>query len=150
MEIISTNALISINATFIAQMLSFLIFVFLCNRVMLRPLYGVIQKRKEYIGRIQTEISAAKKTLNDFAADLEEKKQSVREEAFKLNEEKEEMAAKEAAKMISAARKEIAELGLAAEKDVARQIKDAQTYFEKETRAISLVMMEQVLGRKIG
>lgn len=149
MEIISTTALISINATFIAQLLSFLIFAFLLNRVMLRPLHGIIQQRNHDIQEMKDDISAAKQRLIDLAADLEKQKQSIRNDAFKANEEVEKQASHEASEMFSVARKQIAELSRTAEKDVARQLKEAQKYFQEETQSISNTMMAHILGRKI-
>jgi F-type H+-transporting ATPase subunit b len=149
MEIISTTALISINATFIAQLLSFLIFVFILNRVMLRPLHGVIQQRSHYIQEMKDDITAAEQRLSTFAADLDKQKQAIRNEAFSINEELEKVASGEAAELFNNARKQIVELSLATEKDVARQLKEAQKYFEEETHIISNVLMEHILGRKI-
>ena len=45
MQIITNIALISINETLIVQLLSFLIFLFIINRVMIRPLRGVMSDR---------------------------------------------------------------------------------------------------------
>ncbi len=149
MEIISTTALISINATFIAQLLSFLIFVFILNRVMLRPLNSVIKERNDYMNGMKQDITAAEKKLSDLVVDLDRQKNAVKDEAFKVNDELEKVAVAEATGLFSGARKQIVELSKAAEKDVARQLKEAQKYFEEETQNISVVMMEQVLGRKI-
>ena len=41
MEIITTNALISINATFFVQLITFLLFMVIMNRIMYQPLRGV-------------------------------------------------------------------------------------------------------------
>lgn len=149
MEIINTTALISINATFIAQLLSFLIFVFILNRVMLRPLNNVIKARNDYMTGMKQDISAAEQKMSDLVADLDRQKNAVKDEAFKINDELEKVAGDEATGLFSSARKQIVELSKAAEKDVARQLKEAQKYFEEETQNISVVMMEQVLGRKI-
>ena len=149
MEIISTTALISINATFIAQMISFLIFVFILNRIMLRPLHSVIRERNHYIEGMKNEISADGQRLNEFAADLDKQRQAIKSEAFKVNEELEKLASNEAAQLFTKAREQMVELSKTAEKDVARQLKEAQKYFEEETQNISNVMMEHILGRKI-
>ena len=149
MEIISTTSLISINATFIAQLLSFLIFVFILNRIMLRPLNSVIQQRNDYMAGMKQDISSSKQKLSDMIADLEKKRNTIKNEAFHINDEVEQKASNEAVDLFSSARKQIIELSKAAEQDVARQLKEAQKYFEEETQTISVAMMEQVLGRKI-
>ena len=51
MEIISNIALITINETLIAQLLAFLIFMFVINRLMFKPLQGVMTERQGYIDK---------------------------------------------------------------------------------------------------
>lgn len=149
MEIISTTSLISINATFIAQMLSFLIFVFILNRLMLRPLNSVIQKRNDYLDGMKQDITSSRQKLSDLTADMDKQRNLTKNEAFQLNEKLEQLASDEATELISTARKQISELIRSAEKEVSRQLSEAQKYFEEETQAISITMMEQVLGRKM-
>ena len=49
MQIVTTISLISINETTIVQIVSFLILVFILNRVMIRPLWKTIAERNQYI-----------------------------------------------------------------------------------------------------
>ena len=63
MEIINTIALISINETLIVQLLSFLVFLFLINRVMIRPLRSVIDEREDFVTRVRKEIEDAIKNI---------------------------------------------------------------------------------------
>ena len=53
MQIVSNVALISINETFLVQLISFLIFLFIINRVMIRPLRGVMREREEYVEKLK-------------------------------------------------------------------------------------------------
>ena len=55
MHIISNIALISINETLFVQLLSFLIFLFIINRIMFRPLKRVMNVRVDYIDQIKTD-----------------------------------------------------------------------------------------------
>jgi len=52
MEIISNIALISINETVVVQMLSFLVFMFILNRIMIRPLRSSANDREIYIEKL--------------------------------------------------------------------------------------------------
>ena len=56
MEIVSNIALISINETLIVQMVSFLIFMFVMNMVMFRPLNRVMKKRSEYMESLKQDM----------------------------------------------------------------------------------------------
>ena len=51
MHIVSNIALISINETLIIQLVSFLIFLFLINRIMFRPLSHVMVERENHLTR---------------------------------------------------------------------------------------------------
>ena len=71
MQIISNVALISINETLIIQVISFLIFLFIINRIMFRPLRNVMNDRKSHISKIQQDIVNAQseyETLTDQIA----------------------------------------------------------------------------------
>ena len=61
MQIISNIALISINETVIIQVISFLIFLYIINRIMFRPLRNVMADRENHIKMLQQDIVAAEK-----------------------------------------------------------------------------------------
>ena len=71
MEIIATNALISINETAIVQLVSFLIFLYVMNRIMFRPLLSTISQRKELISDFQKDIISGKEDLVRVGKDLD-------------------------------------------------------------------------------
>ena len=49
MEVVSTIGLITINETVIIELISFLIFLFLINRIMFRPLQDIMGEREAHI-----------------------------------------------------------------------------------------------------
>ena len=71
MEIISNTALISINETLIIQVLSFLIFLFIINRLMFRPLHKTIGDRERHFEDISREIDKTKKDVEKYSAEIE-------------------------------------------------------------------------------
>ena len=64
MQIISNIALISINETLIVQVISFLIFLYIINRIMFRPLRSVTAERENHIKGIQKDIVEAENKLD--------------------------------------------------------------------------------------
>jgi F-type H+-transporting ATPase subunit b len=61
MEIVSNIALITINWTLFHQLIAFLIFMFIMNRIMFRPIQRVMDERDNLIERINQEtINTAK------------------------------------------------------------------------------------------
>ena len=66
MQIISNIALISINETFIVQIISFLIFLYIINRIMFKPLRSIMADRQNHIKSIQQDIVTADNKLDDL------------------------------------------------------------------------------------
>jgi Zn-dependent protease with chaperone function len=84
MEIIATNALISINETFLVQLGSFLIFLYVMNRIMFRPLLSTISQRKEYIADFKEKILTGKEDLDRLSRDLDREQSNIVKEANKV------------------------------------------------------------------
>ncbi len=150
MEIVSNIALISINETIIVQLLSFLIFLFLINRVMFRPLEGAMAERTAYIQALQTEIGEAESELNKVSRLLERQEAATREQAHALRHDMEEAGGNRAGEILSSVRKEVAELKSQAEEEVAAQLSEARKYLEKESEDLSVRIMEKILDRGVG
>ena len=66
MHIINNIALITINETLFIQLISFLIFLFLINRIMFRPLREVMNQREEHINDIAGSIEETRGRLNEM------------------------------------------------------------------------------------
>jgi F-type H+-transporting ATPase subunit b len=81
MEIIATNALISINETFLVQLGSFLIFLYVMNRIMFRPLLGTIAQRKDHIAEFKEKIQTGKEDLDRLSRDLDRERSEIVKEA---------------------------------------------------------------------
>ena len=78
MEIISNIALISINETLFVQVIGFLIFLYLINRIMFRPLRNVMADRELYIERIKLDIDQAQKKIETMTSQIREQESEVR------------------------------------------------------------------------
>ncbi|MBL0700887.1 MAG: ATP synthase F0 subunit B [Desulfosarcina sp.] len=150
MQIISNIALISINETLFIQLISFLIFVFLINRIMFRPLVGEMSKRGSYFENLRQEIIAAGHSLEDLNAQLQERESEARIEAMGLKEELEEEGAYDASGIIEAARNDVMAIKTKAESEVDKEIVEARKFLKKESEALALGIMEKVLDRRLG
>lgn len=150
MEIISANALISINETFLVQLISFLVFLFILNKVMIRPLRSTAKDRDGYINQIKKDVEEEKEKLEQLSADLEKQKTHMMKEAFLLSSEMEEKAGGEAAEIHSAARENAANIREEAESDIQEKIKSARQHLEKEADLMTTIIMEKILDRRLG
>lgn len=149
MEVIQTNALISINATFVVQLISFLIFVAIMNRVMLRPLRNIMAKRKFRLRKLQEEIGTADKELVGIETDLVEQKRVVRDEAREFNLTLEAAAAKQIAELFTETRQKTAAMRQTAEARINDQMRTAREQVASEAHQLSTQIMQKILQRRL-
>ncbi len=149
MQIISNIALISINETLLFQIISFLIFLFIFNRIMFRPMRRAMNDRENYINNIEKDIVDAENQFDSLMIQIKEQEAAVRNEAFEQKENLEAAGSRQAEEILASARKEIAALKDKTKKDIAGQIKAARKHVKKESEALSLNIMEAVLHRSL-
>jgi len=147
MEIISTVALININETLIFQVISFLIFLFIINRIMFRPLRKVMNERETYIETVQKDIAAAEIQFEDLTNQIQAQENDVRDEAFTQKEQLEAAGSQQAAEIMASTRKEINALRAEAQKEVDARISAARKHVQKESEDLARHIIERVLYR---
>ncbi|MBW2468569.1 MAG: ATP synthase F0 subunit B [Deltaproteobacteria bacterium] len=147
MQIISNVALISINETLIVQVISFLIFLFIINRIMFRPLRNVMNDRKSHINKIQQDIVNAQSKYETLTDQIERHEINVRNEAFKQKQQLEASGLQEAAGIMAATRKEIEASRASAKKAVNDQIAAARQQVQKEAEGLASKIIAKVLFR---
>jgi F-type H+-transporting ATPase subunit b len=149
MEIISNIALISINETLFVQLISFLMFVFIINRVMFRPLQDSMSEREEYMSLLSLEIKESEKEIAEMVSQMKRQEASLRQEANASRLAIEEEGAREASDILAESEREIAELKRRTESVVQSQLDEAKKYLEEESEALAVQVMEKVLGRRL-
>ena len=149
MHIISNIALITINETLIVQLLSFLIFLFIINRIMFRPLQNVMNERVSYMDKIKMDTVDTVKELEDLTKKLKKQESDVRAQAFELKRELEESGSAKSAEIFASTREEINAIKEKAEADVNVQISEAKKHLQKESEALAINIMEKLLDRRL-
>ena len=149
MEIISNIALITINATLFHQLVAFLIFLFIINRIMFRPLRSVMAERDDVIEKIKLDTTNAGETIERLNNELKERESKVRKEALKVQHELEEKGKQESAEILKSTLQEIEVLKDKNEATVNAQIMKAKKDLQKESEALALNIMEKLLGRRL-
>ena len=149
MQIISNIALISINETLIVQVISFLIFLYIINRIMFRPLRGVMADRENHIKNIQQDIVAAEDKLDSLTDQIREHESAVKMEAFAQKAKIEEAGGRQADEIFASTRKEIEAARDKARKEVDDQVLEAKKYIKEESETLALSIMEKVLDRRL-
>ena len=123
MHITSNIALISINGTLFFQLISFLLFLFIINRLMFRPLRDVMSERDNHIEKVQQDIVDTDNELKNLTNQLQQEESAVKDEAFELKQELESAGSQQAAEIFVSAKEEIETLKERAQKEVEAQIK---------------------------
>ena len=150
MEIINTNALISINETLIVQVIAFLVFLFVINRIMFRPLRNAMHERENYIQNLQNDIAAAEDEYTLLTEQINEQGDALRKEALQINAKLENTANQQSDEIVSVTRKEIDDLRKKTEKEIEAQLIEARKKIQDESEALSQSIMEKVLERGLG
>ena len=148
MQIISNIALISINETLIVQVISFLIFLFVINRIMFRPLRNVMADRDIYIERVNMDIAEARKKIESITSQIHKQETTVKKEAFELKEGLEKAGNTQASEIFDAVRKEIAESGKKVQMDINARISEERQAIQKESEALALDIINKILDRR--
>jgi F-type H+-transporting ATPase subunit b len=149
MKIINTIALISINETLIFQVIFFLIFLLIMNRILFRPLRRIMAEREDYVENIQKDIMRAQNQIDDLTGQIKKQEKAVRNEAFAQKAKLEASGNQQAAKILSSARKEINAMKEKARKDIDGKISTARKHIQKESEDLAIKIIETVLHRSL-
>lgn len=149
MHIISNIALISINETLFVQLLSFLIFLFIINRIMFRPLQNVMTERVDYMNKVKTDTVDAIQELEDLTEKLKARESEIRTQALEVKRQLEESGSAKSVEIFAATRKEIEAIKENAEMDVNAQISEARKHIQEESEALAINIIEKLLDRRL-
>jgi F-type H+-transporting ATPase subunit b len=149
MEIISTTALISINETFFIQLISFLVFLFILNRVMIRPLRQTMEERDFHFEAIKKDISKADTSYTSIMKEIHAKEATVRKEALSLNKQAEDAGSQEAQEIFKKVTAEIRTLKNQTEADINAMLTAARKQVQNESEKLGIALMEQILDRRL-
>jgi len=149
MHIISNIALITINETLFVQLISFLIFLFIINRIMFRPLQNTMSERESYIDQTNRDIADVTQELQSLTNKLQAKEMETRTQAFELQGEIEKSGKNEAATIFASAQEKIKDKRQQAEKEVETLLSDARKNIKKESESLVVNIMECLLDRRL-
>ena len=149
MQIISNIALISINETLIIQLISFLVFLFIINRVMIQPLRGIVQERENHIQNIQDDAKEAEIEIERLMKRLKKQEAEVIFEAHGIREQIEGAGKQQADGIVNAAQKEVDKLSQENRRQVTALISEARKSIQKEAESLAVGMMEKLLERRL-
>ena len=137
------------NATLIGQMITFVIFVWICMKYIWPPLMTVLEERNK---RIADGLAAAQKGQQD----LEEAQAKVSDSLNEAKQQAQEIinqAQKRANEIVDeakgAARDEAEKIKAAASADIDQQVTAAREQLRKEVSGVALAGAERILKREV-
>lgn len=148
-QIVSNIALISINATLVVQLISFLIFLFLINWIMIQPLRRTMAERARYLDRMKLDILEAEKEMTRLLKQLADREKSVRKEALLVTLEMENEGRRSASEILQDVRQEVESFRNKARKTVSEKLTAARERLEQESEGLALSIMEKLLDRRL-
>jgi len=148
MEIISNIALISINETLIVQVVGFLVFLFVINRIMFRPLRNVMSDREIHIERVKRDIIQAQKEVASITGQIQEQETATRQEAMALKDDLETTGSQQANEIFATVKKEIVASSQKVQQEIAVRIAEERQAVEKESQALALNIIDKILDRR--
>ena len=149
MHIVSNIALISINETLIVQLISFLIFLFLINRVMFRPLSHVMVEREEHLNEISANIEKSETELAEINEQVRSQEMAAIETANQEKKKLEQDGTTQANDILETSRNEIAGIKKESQQFIDRQISKARQDIKAESEKLAVIIMEKVLDRRL-
>jgi F-type H+-transporting ATPase subunit b len=148
MEIVENIALISINATMVAQLLSFLLFMVLFNRIMIRPLRQVMRERSNYVEQIRQQIVTVDENFEKVANQIKKQEHQVRQTSLTIRKDIETAAQQSAKAVMGQTKQEIDALREQALQSVNAKIADTRQGMQVEAEVLSDQIATVLLNRR--
>ena len=149
MQVISTIGLITINETLIIELISFLIFLFLINKIMFRPLRDVMTEREEHITGIADSIEKSQTRLSEMDEQVRSQELAAIKEANEQKNRLEEAGTLQANQILDESRKEIQAIKQESQHYIDSQISKARAEIKHESEKLAVIIMERVLDRRL-
>lgn len=141
--------MININGTLVIQIVQFLLFVYIMNRLMLRPIRQKVDERWKYIDNIKNqavELSEKVEELAQKRVDIEvDARKSASQERMQLKQE----GISQADEIFEKTRNEVAQIQAEIGREVQEQVEKAQKALNQEVTALADEIVDKIAGRRV-
>lgn len=148
MEIIQTNALISINETLWVQLLLFLVFMFVINRLLIRPVQRNIADREGHFKSLSSDVAAIQSEMKALARQMEDETAQAGRTARRRSDDLRRDGQRQANRLIEEAREAIRRQQSESKQELAVLLTEARRGLEAESRKIAQAIMSQILEER--
>ncbi len=141
--------MISINATLVAQLIHFLILLFILNRLMLQPILKVIKDREAYSLKTKSEINEIEVKIGQLKEQYVEKERGAIKDAAVQRNGIINHGMNEAEKFLGTSREQVSAIRKKAEKDADDEISKTQPQLRQQAASLVDGITEKIIGRRV-
>ena len=142
--------IISPDGSLVFVLILFLIFVFVLNRILFRPIGRVLDERQTLTEGAANQARAARQRYEARLAEYEATIRQARAESYRRSEQERAAALDERRRLIEEAKHHAHEEIGRARHEIERQVAGARAALESESRQIAERISRTVLGRTVG
>ncbi len=141
--------MINIDVTLLIQMVNFLVFLFIMNIVLYRPVRRMIAKRDELVLTQKNEIEQANREAQQALQEFEQSLKNARIVGRQKVEEYKEQARAREKEILQQAYQEAAEQVARIREEIRREKERALVELRSQIEAFSLEVVQKILGRQV-
>ncbi|HOF04396.1 MAG TPA: ATP synthase F0 subunit B [Syntrophales bacterium] len=141
--------MVDINLTLFIQMANFLVLIVILNYLLYKPILSILDKRKERLDESENEIKRLNLSVEQKAAEYEEKLRQAKQAALDKKGEILKEAADSAKAIIDEKRGKIPAMLAEFQGRVAKEVDGARQILKSQSEKISAEIAEKVLGRSL-
>jgi F-type H+-transporting ATPase subunit b len=140
---------VDINLTLFVQMANFLVLIVILNYLLYKPILAILDKRKNRLDESEGEIKRLNVTVEQKAAEYEEKLRLAKQDALDKKGEILKEAADKAKAIIDERRSRIPAMLAEFQGRVGQEVDAARRILKDQSQKISAEIAEKVLGRSL-
>ena len=141
--------MVDINLTLFVQMANFLVLIVILNYLLYKPILAILDKRKNRLDESEGEIKRLNATVEQKAAEYEEKLRLAKQYALDKKGEILKEAADKAKAIIDERRSRIPAMLAEFQGRVGQEVDAARRILKDQSQKISAEIAEKVLGRSL-
>jgi F-type H+-transporting ATPase subunit b len=131
------------------QMVNFLLLIVILNRLLYKPILGIIDRRKKQVQDTEEEIKRFNQSVEESVAAYEEKLRQAKTDALEKKVEIIKEGAEQAKDLIDAARGQIPGIMEQFHGAMNKEVTAARSILSGQSRNISVEIAEKLLGRSL-
>jgi F-type H+-transporting ATPase subunit b len=141
------GSIVAIDWTLGVQAVNFLVFMFLINKFLFKPLLELMEERERELGGIYSEVEALKEKASSLLREVDEIISKAKEEAKGKIDLAVKEAREEREKLIAKAQEEAAKRVERAKEEIWKSFEEEKEKLEREAEKLAQEIVKKILGK---